>query len=79
MGVRVTQNGGTTTRISTPSNRQIGAKTVTVAPLQDQTNTLDALTDVDASDSDNEEVLVYDSANGTYVIKTIPTVDGGDF
>ena len=37
------------------------------------------LTDVDATDSDGNEVLVYDEASGKYVIKTLPIVDDGSF
>jgi hypothetical protein len=40
---------------------------------------LTQLVDVDATDSDSGEVLVYDEAAGKYVIKTIPEIDGGLF
>jgi hypothetical protein len=37
------------------------------------------LLDVDSSDSDNNEVLVFDEGANTYVVKPLPGVDGGDF
>lgn len=55
-------------------------KTVrTVAVASASSATLAGLTDVDASDSDNNETLVYDATSGKYVIKTLPSVDGGTF
>ena len=55
-------------------------KTVrTVAIASASSSTLAGLTDVDASDSDNNETLVYDATSGKYVIKTLPSVDGGTF
>ena len=40
---------------------------------------LGQLTDVDDSDANTGEVLVYNSANGNYVVQTLPNVNGGDF
>ena len=37
------------------------------------------LIDVDGTDPDNGEVLVFDSSTNLYVVKTIPIVDGGTF
>ena len=37
------------------------------------------LTDVDASDVDNNETLVYDEVSGKFVIKELPIIDGGTF
>lgn len=55
-------------------------KTVrTVAVASASSATLAGLTDVDATDSDNNETLVYDATSGKYVIKTLPSVDGGTF
>jgi hypothetical protein len=50
-----------------------------VAVASSQINRLSLLTDVDASDADNNEVLVYDETLNKYVVKTIPAVDGGTF
>jgi hypothetical protein len=40
---------------------------------------LSQIQDVDASNPDNNEVLVYDQTQNKYVIKTIPVVQGGTF
>lgn len=37
------------------------------------------LEDVDASDADTNETLVYDEATGKYVVKQLPIVNGGTF
>lgn len=42
-------------------------------------NRLSALLDVDSSDADNNETLVYDEATGKYVVKELPVVNGGTF
>lgn len=73
----VNLNQGTTVQLSNP-------KTVaTVAPLTvgpaTSLSSLSQISDVDASSPDNNEVLVYDSATNKYVIKTIPTIQGGTF
>lgn len=42
-------------------------------------DTVVELRDVDASDVDNNETLVYDDASSKFVVKTLPVVDGGSF
>jgi hypothetical protein len=37
------------------------------------------LNDVDASDVDNNETLVYDENSGKFVVKTLPFINGGTF
>ena len=37
------------------------------------------LLDVDSTDADDNEVLVFDEDTGKYVVKPVPGVDGGDF
>lgn len=37
------------------------------------------LRDVDASDVDNNETLVYDETTGKFVVKHIPIINGGTF
>lgn len=37
------------------------------------------LTDVDASDVDNNETLVYDEGSGKFVIRELPIINGGTF
>lgn len=40
---------------------------------------LSDLIDVDSSDADNNETIVYDEATGKYVVKELPVVNGGSF
>jgi len=42
-------------------------------------DTILELKDVDASDIDNNETLVYDEASGKFVVKEIPIINGGEF
>ena len=72
------------TVISTPKNRvainnQVRQTVRTVGVIPETVNTLRGLSDVDASDLDNNEILVYDEVQNKFVIKTIPEVDGGSF
>lgn len=42
-------------------------------------DTIVELKDVDASDIDNNETLVYDEVSGKFIIKEIPIINGGTF
>jgi hypothetical protein len=42
-------------------------------------DTVVELKDVDASDVDNNETLVYDEVSGKFVVKIIPIINGGEF
>jgi hypothetical protein len=42
-------------------------------------DTITELRDVDASDLDNNETLVYDEGSGKFVVKEIPIINGGTF
>lgn len=77
MGTKVLINSTTPNRVSINNQQRTTVRTVAVA--SSQINRLSLLTDVDASDADNNEVLVYDETLNKYVIKTIPAVDGGTF
>lgn len=44
-----------------------------------QNLSLGQLTNVDASDADNNETLVYDETQNKFVIKILPIVQGGTF
>lgn len=37
------------------------------------------LKDVDASDADNNETLVYDDTVGKFIVREIPIINGGTF
>lgn len=43
------------------------------------TDTIVELKDVDASDVDNNETLVYDEVSGKFVVREIPIINGGTF
>ena len=45
----------------------------------DNIDTIAELRDVDASDADTDETLVFDSVTQKYVVKTIPRIDGGSY
>lgn len=65
--------------VNVSQNGNIG--TIKLGKVQRATTAtqLGQLTDVDDSDADTGEVLVYDAANNNYVVQTIPNVNGGDF
>ena len=77
MGTKVILRSTTPNRVSINNQQRSTVRTVAVASTQ--VDRLSELTDVDASDADNNEVLVYDETLNKYVIKTIPAVDGGTF
>lgn len=73
----VNLNQGTTVQLSNPKTVAAVAP-LTVGPAT-SLSSLSQISDVDASSPDNNEVLVYDSTTNKYVIKTIPTIQGGTF
>lgn len=42
-------------------------------------DTVVELRDVDASDVDNNETLVYDETSGKFIVREIPIINGGTF
>lgn len=79
MAIRVTVNSVPKNRISINNQSRESIRTVGIAPDVSALTTLDSLSDVDASDPDNNETLVYDAQTGKYVVKELPSVDGGTF
>lgn len=77
MSTKVIVRSSAPNRISINNQQPKTVKTVGIASAS--TNRLSSLTDVDASDPDNNETVVYDATSGKYVIKTLPSVDGGTF
>lgn len=53
-------------------------RTVSISAMANGTRLAD-LGDVDVSGSENNEVLVYDSQLQKYVIKSLPSLDGGQY
>lgn len=79
MAIRVTVNSVPKNRISINNQSRESIRTVGIAPDFSALTTLDSLSDVDASDPDNNETLVYDAQTGKYVVKELPSIDGGTF
>ena len=77
MGTKVLINSTSPNRVSINNQQRTTIKTVALPATQVQK--LTDLTDIDASDADNNETLVYDSTLNKYVIKTLPGIDGGTF
>lgn len=77
MGTKVVIRSSSPNRVLINNQQPKTVRTVAVASASSAT--LAGLTDVDATDSDNNETLVYDASSGKYVIKTLPSVDGGTF
>lgn len=65
-------------KVSINNQNRRTIRTVGVSALA-QTAKLSGLTDVDASDPNNNETLVYDSSTQKYVVKTLPVLDGGSY
>lgn len=66
--------------INTPQRTQV--KTVNVVGATQTSagiDTLEELTDVNASGKANNNTLVYDASSGTYIVKELPVVNGGTF
>lgn len=64
-----------TIKVSINNQQRTTVRTVATSAL----TRLSQLIDVNAEDPDNNEVLVYESATQTYVIKTLPSIDGGSY
>jgi hypothetical protein len=65
-------------KVSINNPNRITVRTVGVSALG-QTSKLSNLVDVDASNPNTNEVLVYDEASEKYIVKTLPIVSGGTF
>jgi hypothetical protein len=76
MAVKVTVNSSSPNRVSINNQQRTTIRSVGLA---NQDTKLENLTDVDASDPDNNEILVYDETSNKYVIKTLPNINGGTF
>jgi hypothetical protein len=78
MGIKVLVNSVGSNRVSINNQQRKTVRTVGIS-ASSQVDTLAELRDVDASDPNNNETLVYDSATQKYVIKTLPVIDGGSY
>jgi hypothetical protein len=79
MGIKayISSIGGS--RVSINNQQRQTVRTVGVQADLQVINSLSSLSDVDATDPDNNEVLVYDEASGKYVVKELPVINGGTF
>jgi hypothetical protein len=77
MSIKVTVNSVPKTRVSINNQQRETIRTVGILPSI--TNKLEDLLDVDVSDADDNETLVYDATTGKYVVREIPIINGGDF
>ena len=78
MAVKVTVNSVSPNRVSINNQQRTTIRTVAITPAV-QEGRLANLSDVDATDPDNNEILVYDEILNKYVIKILPKLDGGTF
>jgi hypothetical protein len=77
MSIKVTVNSVPKTRVSINNQQRETIRTIGVSPQV--SSRLKDLLDVDASDADNNETLVYDASTGKYVVRELPIINGGDF
>jgi len=77
--VNVNVNSVGPNRVSINNQQRATVRTVGIIPELEYVNRLVNLIDVDATNSENNETLVYDQSLNKYVIKTLPIVDGGTF
>lgn len=78
MAIKVTVVSPSKNRISINKQDRSTIRTVAVG-LDQAVDYLTELKDVDASDVDNNETLVYDEATGKFVVKELPIINGGTF
>jgi hypothetical protein len=79
MAVKVTLVSDTKNRISINNQQRKTIRTVAVTPDLGTLSTLGSLSDVIATDPNQNETLVYDEASGKYIVKILPSISGGTF
>jgi hypothetical protein len=79
MAVKVTLVSDTKNRISINNQQRKTVRTIAVTPDLSSISTLGSLSDVNATDPNENETLVYDEATGKYIVKTLPNISGGTF
>jgi hypothetical protein len=77
MGTKVIVNSVSPNRVSINNQQRTTIRTVGISTSS--VRRIGDLVDVDVSDADNNETLVYDSTINKYVVKTLPGIDGGTF
>lgn len=79
MAVKVTVVSDTRNRISINNQNRKNIRTVAITPDLTTLSSLSALNDVDATDPNENETLVYDETSGKYIVKILPNISGGTF
>jgi hypothetical protein len=79
MAIKVTLVSDTKNRISINNQQRKTVRTIAVTPDLSSISTLGSLSDVNATDPNENETLVYDEATGKYIVKTLPNISGGTF
>lgn len=84
MAVKVTVVSPGKNRVSINNQDKKEVRTIGLFPsvegiINSLPNELKKLKDVDASDADTNETLVYDESSGKYVVKELPIINGGTF
>jgi hypothetical protein len=75
MAIKVSLNTTGGNRVSINKQGRSRVRTVALSPSQE----FEDLLDVDSSDADDGETIVYDATTGKYVVKVLPNLDGGTF
>ena len=78
MAIKVTVNSVPTTRISVNSPQRDTIRTVGVG-VGIANPSIATLSDVDATSKNDNDTLVYDASRGKFVVKGLPTLNGGTF
>ena len=78
MATKVTLNTSSPNRIAVSGQKRSTIRTVGISSLAERGRFAN-LDDVDATDADNNEVVVYNSTTGKYEVKTLPAIDGGSY
>ena len=78
MGIKVLVNSTGSNRVSINNQQRKTVRTVGIS-ASSQIDTLAELKDVDASDPDNNETLVYDASTQKYIVRVLPVIDGGSY
>lgn len=76
MAVKVTLVSDRKSHISINSQNRTSIRTVAITP---EIGALGSLSDVNATDPNENETLVYDEASGKYIVKILPNISGGTF
>jgi hypothetical protein len=78
MSIKVLVNSTPKNRVSINNQQRENIRTVGIGSSGGAVS-LTQLNDVDASDPNNNETLVYDALSEKYVIKELPIINGGTF